>query len=255
MQPTSRPHENATGFDERSYGRLRQGRSLRLVQEKGAPAHTADDRIPLFLADPNGKPIADEFRPPPARSPLKPRFALGGLAAVGATIVAATLYVAMARPSVVDPSKEPTMVLAAALPASSTLTGPDASREGPPATEPAVTPAEPPGATQVIATAAPPNREALIAAYKSALQSQAATASQPPSATSPTSPESSAVKETIRRLSADEVAALLKRGSGLIASGDIAAARLVLVRAAEAGDARAATMVGETYDPAVLARR
>jgi TPR repeat protein len=38
----------------------------------------------------------------------------------------------------------------------------------------------------------------------------------------------------------------------LIGNGDLAAARLVLRRAAEAGDARAAIMLGGTYDPAVL---
>jgi TPR repeat protein len=38
----------------------------------------------------------------------------------------------------------------------------------------------------------------------------------------------------------------------LIASGDLAAARLVLQRAAEAGDARGALALAGTYDPMVL---
>jgi TPR repeat protein len=38
----------------------------------------------------------------------------------------------------------------------------------------------------------------------------------------------------------------------LIASGDLAAARLVLRRAAAAGDARAAMTLAQTYDPAIL---
>ena len=38
----------------------------------------------------------------------------------------------------------------------------------------------------------------------------------------------------------------------MIASGDPAAARLVLRRAADAGDARAAMTLAETYDPAIL---
>ena len=38
----------------------------------------------------------------------------------------------------------------------------------------------------------------------------------------------------------------------MIASGDLAAARLVLRRAADAGDARAAMTLAETYDPAIL---
>jgi hypothetical protein len=52
---------------------------------------------------------------------------------------------------------------------------------------------------------------------------------------------------TVRRLPADEVTALLKRGQDLVASGDLAAARLLLQRAAEAGDARAALALAATY--------
>jgi TPR repeat protein len=53
-------------------------------------------------------------------------------------------------------------------------------------------------------------------------------------------------------LDPNEIAALLKRGDDLIASGDFAAARLVLRRAAEAGDAHAAMTLAETYDPVIL---
>jgi TPR repeat protein len=45
---------------------------------------------------------------------------------------------------------------------------------------------------------------------------------------------------------------LLRRGEAFLATGDIAAARLVLQRAAEAGDARAALTLAETYDPIML---
>jgi hypothetical protein len=55
-----------------------------------------------------------------------------------------------------------------------------------------------------------------------------------------------------RKISATEVHALLARGSALEATGDLAGARLVLQRAAEAGNARAAFMLAETYDPIVL---
>jgi TPR repeat protein len=50
------------------------------------------------------------------------------------------------------------------------------------------------------------------------------------------------------------MALLLKRGEDLIAQGDIAAARLMLTRAAEAGEARAALTLGATYDPEMLRR-
>ncbi|SDR64097.1 hypothetical protein SAMN05519103_09395 [Rhizobiales bacterium GAS113] len=56
----------------------------------------------------------------------------------------------------------------------------------------------------------------------------------------------------VRHLDSDEVAALVKRGEGFIASGDLASARLVLQRAAEAGEAQAALLLAGTYDPIVL---
>jgi TPR repeat protein len=55
-----------------------------------------------------------------------------------------------------------------------------------------------------------------------------------------------------RKISATEVHALLARGNALEATGDLAGARLVFQRAAEAGNARAAFMLAETYDPIVL---
>jgi hypothetical protein len=51
----------------------------------------------------------------------------------------------------------------------------------------------------------------------------------------------------------EEALTLLKRGEQLAAAGDMAAARLMLRRAAEAHNARAALALGATYDPNVLA--
>jgi hypothetical protein len=56
----------------------------------------------------------------------------------------------------------------------------------------------------------------------------------------------------IRRLDAEEVAMMVKRGEQFMAVGDIPAARLMLQRAAEARDPRGALLLGETYDPMVL---
>ena len=55
-----------------------------------------------------------------------------------------------------------------------------------------------------------------------------------------------------RQLDAQEIVLLLKRGKDLIAAGDIAAARIVLRKAAEANDAEAALGLAATYDPIVL---
>ena len=72
---------------------------------------------------------------------------------------------------------------------------------------------------------------------------------QPPPAPAPTVPTM-----IIRPLDSDELASLIKRGDDLINSGDLSSARLALRRAAEAGDARAALLLGGTYDPNLLDR-
>ena len=54
---------------------------------------------------------------------------------------------------------------------------------------------------------------------------------------------------TATHLDAEEIATLVNRGADYIKSGDLASARLLLRRAAEAGSASAALMLGTTYDP------
>ena len=56
------------------------------------------------------------------------------------------------------------------------------------------------------------------------------------------------------RLDNEEMATLIKRGKDLFANGDLAAARLLLRRAAEAGSAEGALMLGTTFDPVALQR-
>jgi hypothetical protein len=57
-----------------------------------------------------------------------------------------------------------------------------------------------------------------------------------------------------RILSPDELDKLITRGEKFIEQGDVSAARLVLERAAQARDPRAALALGSTYDPNVLGR-
>ena len=89
-----------------------------------------------------------------------------------------------------------------------------------------------------------PAREEINTAYQSALQGRAPA---PAAVAEPTTPG-----EAIHHLDPDVIASLLGRADALIANGDVAAARLALRRAADAGDSRAALMLGETYDPALL---
>jgi TPR repeat protein len=81
------------------------------------------------------------------------------------------------------------------------------------------------------------------AVNKSIVQAQNA----PPQA--PAAPQSAE-----RTMDKEQLASLLKRGRYLLSVGDIAPARLLLERAADARDASAAFDLAGTYDPAVLAR-
>jgi hypothetical protein len=68
-------------------------------------------------------------------------------------------------------------------------------------------------------------------------------------------PESQATSAPLRRLDREEIAYLLKRGEELVAAGQLGPARLVLRRAAEAGDSGAAFALAITYDPILLRGR
>jgi len=108
-------------------------------------------------------------------------------------------------------------------------------------------PSEP---VQAIAAAPPasldqPTRDAIAAAYQAAIKSQVVAHETPVASSPPPTPPP-------RQLDADELAALLKRAKGLLAIGDIASARLLLERAADAEEADATLLLARTYDPAVL---
>jgi hypothetical protein len=55
-----------------------------------------------------------------------------------------------------------------------------------------------------------------------------------------------------RQLNSEDIIVLSKRGKDLIAAGDLAAARIVLRKAADANDAEAALALAATYDPHAL---
>jgi hypothetical protein len=107
-----------------------------------------------------------------------------------------------------------------------------------------------PGPTSHARVAAVPSVNKLAAAQQSDTPSEAE-----PVPTAATPSRSADEERSLARadhLDPNEIASSLRRGDALIASGDLAAARLVLRRAADAGDARAAMTLAETYDPAIL---
>jgi hypothetical protein len=101
----------------------------------------------------------------------------------------------------------------------------------------------------------PPAAVAPPAAAPPAAAPAAVTALPPAAAFPPPTADLPAAAPTVKRLAADEVAALLKRAKGLIAIGDFAPARLLLKRAADAQEAGAALLLAQTYDPAVLGKQ
>jgi hypothetical protein len=78
-------------------------------------------------------------------------------------------------------------------------------------------------------------------------------ASPPPAAVEAKPPQSPppAPAETAHQLTANESAALVRRAQEILAFGDVREARLLLIRAAEAHDARAALMLAKTFDPTI----
>jgi TPR repeat protein len=117
-----------------------------------------------------------------------------------------------------------------------------------------------------------PSRDDIALALRAAHQSQREAEQQPavapvavataaPTATMPVAaaPVAAALVASapvtappVRRLGADELATLIKRAKNLISIGDIAPARLLLERAADAQEPTAALLLAQTYDPAVL---
>jgi TPR repeat protein len=203
---------------------FRSRRSGESIAAKGE--FLPEDTVPLFLSGHAGEPQQRVFGEAAAASVIASRILkISIFTALGAAIVLAIL-------SVRNP-------LALFADAKVSLIGVSLSQAGTGQSAAAVrsTPgaqALPPNATGT------PTRDEIAAALRSAHQSQpeirqAAAGAPPP-----------------RLIDADELAALLKRARGLIAIGDIVAARLLLERAADAQEAGAALLLAQTYDPAVL---
>lgn len=227
-----------------------------------APYQVAQ-RVPLFLSDRDSVPDPSEFLPQLAKMPASYYIsrilagALGGIAIAGLAALASSDYAREFMASAKASSVAALSVASVAMqPAPAPPKAPDV-----PAKEPAqplqavAADNQPPvsgdaasgtAASGTIAVAAlTPTRDDIKAAYQSAAQGSAPPAAALPESAAPADP-------VLHHLDASEIALLLKRADALIGNGDLAAARLVLRRAAEAGDARAAMMLGGTYDPTVL---
>lgn len=224
--------------------------------ESGPPAHDppANDPVPLFLADQQDARYRhdDRYQELPEyafaggtkRKVRASRLVTGLLALSAAATVLALLSVDSTRAVIVNAKA----ALASAAPTPSV-----AAQPAPPAPRIAAQPvsAEPPATPDAATTrriqpvalaSASPSRDEIAAAYQSAIKTRVV-------AIEPTTRDAAPAS---RRIDPDELAALLTRAKGLLAIGDIASARLLLERAADAQEADAALMLAGTYDPQVL---
>jgi TPR repeat protein len=67
-----------------------------------------------------------------------------------------------------------------------------------------------------------------------------------------TAPVAKSQSQPATRLDAEAIAMFVDRAQVFLKSGDFAAARLLLRRAADAGSASATLMLGETFDPVFI---
>ncbi|GLR91455.1 hypothetical protein [Bradyrhizobium iriomotense] len=210
------------------------------------------DPIPLFLSDPQGTPDPREFTPRRARRVgLATQIVASVLAASAIAVVVTLFHSDVSRLFAVN-AKDWMSSLAAEQP------------PAPPAPVARQTPLKDPArvsnplqlasaeAREVTAPATP-SREAIATAYQNALQSQTPpqTAAAPATSAAPVTPPP-APPPPAKTLDADTLAGLMTRARSLMAIGDLAAARLLLERAANAQDATAAFVLAQTFDPAVL---
>lgn len=187
-----------------------------------------DDPIPLFLSGP-----AEETKPPGLGRAWDSAVISSRILKTSILVVAATAIV-FATLSLGNP-------IAVFATATASLVGISAPQSGAGQSAPAIQ-STADAQTLPRTTRGAPTRDEIAAAFKAAHQSR--TEIRQPSAAAPLA----------RSIDADELAALMKRAKGLIAIGDIAAARLLLERAADAQEPSAALLLAQTYDPAVLGK-
>jgi TPR repeat protein len=210
---------------------------------------SSDDPVPLFLSGHETQ-SSENFLALDQRKAISPsRIVIGLLAAAAVATVFALFSVDPLRAVVINAKAS----LASASSSKSDPAPLDSAQASAPTAQLTTAAANPlpqaPAADSAQATSSlafMPTREEIFAAYQSALQQNQATTAAP-TAVAPT-----AIPPPARRLNPDELASLLKRAKGLLAIGDIASARLLLERAADAQEASAALMLARTYDPAVL---
>jgi hypothetical protein len=213
----------------------------------------SENSVPFFLSDYNGELDPSEYITPlrkKRRVSVSSRILAGVCGAAAVAILFALFSSDATRDIVVNVKASMAAVFpvpsaaAESDPSQPQLTARDRQLKDP--ARPSAPENQMPGVPGVTTAAVAPTRDEIKNAYQSALQGGAPAAAAVAELTTP--------RDTVHHLDPDVIASLLKRADALIASGDVAAARLVLRRAADAGDAHAAMTLAGTYDPAILAK-
>jgi hypothetical protein len=242
---------------------------------RSARTDYARDSVPLFISDPNGDPDPeeyDDFQQPRRRARVSSRLLIATVAAAALAALYAFFVSDTSRDIVVNAKASIAAVLpgpsAAAQPDSTQLTPRDMQLQDSQLQNSQLKDAARVSALGVATTdntkgpaiaAVNPTREAISTAYQSALQSQtpAAPVAAAPMAALPTGVTAPAAAPVIapppsRHIDPDQLATMMQRAKSMLAVGDIASARLLLERVAEAPDANAALLLAQTYDPQAL---
>jgi hypothetical protein len=242
-------NENTADHEDTANHRVRTYK----LRKSGRPDFYSKNSVPLFLSDHDSEPDPGEYVAPVMKKRRRASFSSRILAVVCAAAAAAILVAFFSSDATRDNFLNVKAAMAAVFPAPSAatqsdrsyLTAPNAQKA---AARSSATEDQTPGARSVTTAAvAVPAREEIRLAYQNALQLQGRAPAAASLVAEPPAPEPS-----IHHLDPDAIASLLKRAEALIASGDVAAARLVLRRAADVGDAHAAMTLAETYDPVFL---
>jgi hypothetical protein len=205
-----------------------------------------DDPVPLFLSDPLGAPDPREYGPLDLRPRTRiVRRGLVVILTVSTIAIPVTLFQSDLRQLWTAAAGSSADAAAQQVAASVSL---PAARQTPLKDPARVTNTMLASADrQELPAPSAPSRQAIATAYQIALQAQAPV----PVAAQPVPPPPAKILD-VKTLDADTLAGLMARAKSLLAVGDIAAARLLLERAANAEDARAAFLLAQTHDPAVL---
>ena len=237
-----------SAMEQTTYQPSRRSNALAFDEPRGDLQHApstsgpstdppSDDPIPLFLSELRHEPAPQE----PAlfaasqRTSILTRVVAGGLAVLALAILGAVLNSDVTRALVYNSDVTRFLIDKARAPMGGASKNQSADhqrisqRRRPPRKQPAV-------------------RQVLL--EDPARASDPVLKSQVPAARAGN--EAAAPSKT---LDAETLAALMTRARSMLTLGDIAAARLLLERAANAQDATAAFLLAQTYDPAVLGVR